>query len=160
MPETGLQTGYWNTDRKIGLGLLVFSALIYFVVIPREIDASTSGLRGLNPAFMPKLLTILLAGFSGLLIFTGKPAESEEDSAPGSRKNVWLTLAFLVFYAYAIEPLGYLLSTGVTLAGFLCFFGTRKVWVIGAVSLTVPFALYWFFGKIMLVMLPAGTLFQ
>lgn len=160
MPETGSQPGNCNTDRKIGIGLLVCCSLLFLVIIPREIDASSSGLMGLNPAFMPKLLTMLLAGFSGLLILFGKPADKAEDSPAEGRRNVWLTLAFLVFYAYAIEPLGYLLSTGLALAGFLYFFGTRRIWMITAVSVSVPFILYWFFGKVMLVMLPAGTLFQ
>lgn len=160
MPQKTFHVLRWNTDQKIGAGLLGLCVLLYFLIIPREIDSSGSGLVGLNPAFMPQLLTILLAGFSALLIIFGRPAEKNPEGIRPFPKPVWLTLAFLVFYAYALEPLGYLPTTTLTLAGFLYFFGTRKITVIAAMSISIPLILYWFFGKVMLVMLPVGTLFS
>lgn len=160
MPQDTPHTFQWNTDKKIGTGLLIFCGLLYFLIIPREIDSSGSGMMGLNPAFMPKILTVLLAGLAVLLILTGRAAEKDPGHIRPFPKTIWLTLAFLVFYAYALEPLGYLPTTMLALAGFLYFFGTRKLWVIAAVSITVPLVLYGFFGKVMLVMLPAGTLFN
>jgi putative tricarboxylic transport membrane protein len=160
MPPENSHKGKWNTDKMIGFGLLLFSATLYFFIIPREMESRGAALIGLNPAFIPKLLTIILAGLSLLLIYTGRQAEEDSEGIRPFTKPVWLTLVFLAIYAYAMEPLGYLITTALTLAGFLYFFGTRNKLIIGCISIAVPLILYWFFGEFMLIALPTGTLFE
>jgi len=160
MPPENSQRGKWNTDKMIGAGLLLFSSALYFFIIPREVECRGTALIGLSPAFIPRLITIILAGLSLLLVFAGRQAEEDSEGIKPFTKPVWLTLVFLAIYAYAMEPLGYLITTALTLAGFLYFFGTRNKLIIACISIAVPLILYWFFGKFMLIALPTGTLFE
>ena len=146
-----------RADRWIGTGLLLFAALLYFVIIPREVDSAGRSL-GLQPSFMPNLIALFL-GFTGLLLTIVNPQEQEEDENSGTSLlplSVLITLGALFLYPFAAEWLGYLVSSAGILVFFFFFFGCRNLPLLGTLSLGIPLALYWFFSKVMLVMLPRG----
>ena len=147
-----------KADRWIGGVLLLFAVLLYFVIIPREVESAGRSL-GLQPSFMPNLVALLL-GFIGLCLFIVNPQEQEEEEEETPSHlfplSVLITLGVLFLYPFAAEWLGYLVSSAGILAFFFFFFGCRNLLLLGALSLGVPLGLYWFFAKIMLVMLPRG----
>ncbi len=146
-----------RTDRWIGVGVLLFATLLYFVIIPREVESAGRSL-GLQPSFMPNLIAFFL-GFVGLALMIVNPQEQEEDEGSGASLlplSAIITLGVLFLYPFAAEWLGYLVSSAGILAFFFFFFGCRNFLLLGALSLGVPLGLYWFFAKVMLVMLPRG----
>jgi putative tricarboxylic transport membrane protein len=84
-------------------------------VLARLLPAQTG--FGLGPAFLPFWTGIVLAA-CGIWLYL-RPAENGEVSWPNSRglKRAGVGFLAVLFYALALEPLGYLLSS----AAFLVF---------------------------------------
>jgi len=146
-------------DQLIGFILFIFSLALYFYIIPWEVEeASEAGLVAFSSSFMPKLISILLAFFS-LLLLTSKKTDSQEyEGLPTLRSGI--TILLLITYLILTYLIGYLPATYIIFPIFLIFYGVRKLATIAIFTIIVPSVLYLFFAKIMLVMLPTGTIFN
>ena len=144
-----------NYDQMTGLMLFVFSVLLYFLIIPYGIPHRQEG-HGLNPAFMPNLITLVLGGFSLLIILQRHMAKeaTAEKKVPLFSKRVVITVLLFIAYMIITPIIGYLPATFMILPSYLIFWGFRKPIPIVVMTLCVPLILYWFFAKVMLVMLP------
>ncbi|MBW1973542.1 MAG: hypothetical protein DRG20_01955 [Deltaproteobacteria bacterium] len=153
-----------NRDQKSGIFIFIFSIFLYFYLIPNEVKGKATG--GMKPSFIPDLLAIILAFLSLLLIFEPfirslKTKEkifiNEQPIKIPSRTIV----VSAIFFAYIfITPfLGYLLSSFLILAILLFYFGNRKWYIVIPLIFVFPLMLYWFFAKVMLVLLPQGRIF-
>ena len=142
-----------SSDKFIGLGIVLFSMVLYLFVIPRECD--TTGSSGIGPDFFPKLIAGIM-GALGICLFFNKSSESEKKKKERHTAQMVVTAVMLLLYTYLAEYLGYISSTVLILFFFLIYFGFRsKIWV-PIIVLVVTGSLYLFFGHVMQVMLPRG----
>jgi len=121
----------------------------------------------LGPQIFPSLIAVGLALSGGLLlieVYRKKPAAVAADvpsQRHGSRYE-YLLLAGMagwtaVYYA-AFEPVGYIVSTLVYLFGLLCVFQKGR-WVLNVIyACAFTAAVYFVFGSLLHVVLPAGIL--
>lgn len=153
-------------DQKIGILLFMFSVAMYFIIIPYGVEIYQEG-KGLNPASMPRLLTFVLAFLSLQLIlnrylmkkeFVGEkePLKSGKVLPP----RVITAVGLFIIYLILTPLIGYLSASILIFATFLIFLGVRKKLTIAILSIIFPMLLYWFFARVMLVMLPRGIFFD
>ncbi|RLA82012.1 MAG: hypothetical protein DRG31_07940 [Deltaproteobacteria bacterium] len=146
-----------NYDRLIGAILFAFSLILYFFIIPWGIEGAGEGGAGLSPDFMPRWIAITLAALSALLFFMARPSQKKVSLfAP----RVLITVALFVLYIALAPLLGYLLTSVLVMAAYLLHFGVRKPLTLVTLSLLLPLVLYLFFARVMLVVLPRGSLLQ
>ncbi len=146
-----------NYDRTIAAILFLFSVALYFFIIPWGIEGAGEGGAGLSPDFMPRWITITLAFLSALLFFVAKPAEEKVKLFP---RRALVTMALFVLYIVLTPLIGYLPASVLVMAVYLLHFGVRKPVTVAVLSVAFPLILYLFFAKVMLVVLPRGSLFQ
>ncbi len=145
-------------DRAIGSVLIGFSLLLYFVLIPWGIEHSVDNPGvGLDPSFLPRLTALLLGALSIPLVV--RPSTWEKRVRLFPRRALIATALFIAYIA--VTPLiGYLPATLLVLGTYLYFFGVRSWPTLIGVTVVTSFLLYYFFAKVMLVMLPSGILFD
>jgi|GEM_PF-1350695 putative tricarboxylic transport membrane protein len=154
----------FSVDQKVSIVMLFFAMILYFYIIPIEVEEGTlSSVVSLQPSFMPKLMSLCLATLSILLFTTSskrkKYNEERQKRQSASLKRIVICVALLFSYAYSIEILGYTLSTIVALAVLLYFFGTKNKIELIIIPIGVTLVLYCFFRGIMEVLLPEGFIF-
>jgi len=157
-----------RSEQILAIGIFAFCALTYFVFIPGiPLGIDTDAELGFfSPRLFPKFIvvtTAIISIFLGISAFRKKTDEYE--AAEGSVKNasgffdMVVVLAVGFIYTYILEFVGYTISTPVVLAFYLRFFGARSWVKIPLVSILTTILLYFFFGKVLHVMLPEGRLF-
>lgn len=155
----------------------VISALVLMLVSVAMFHASGSleakTRMEIGPDFMPRLVSVLTFVLAAVLLMQGvRRARSQGDAdelateRPPPRQGDFierhasrLCLALIVAYAFAFEPLGYLLST--TLFLFLQFIvmapaGSRHYLRFALVAVGVSLASYYVFVRLFYVFLPIG----
>lgn len=120
-------------------------------------DASSFG-----AGFMPTVIGYLIITFALLdLIISWKKRKTilSDSSAMGNFISVLLVSGFILFYIFTVDYLGFTITAGLIISAlFLMFLEKyRLIAVIGAIALS--FGIYLFFSRILLVPLPAGSLF-
>lgn len=156
-----------RTNLGIGIIFFIFSLVYYFYLIPTQIISSTAESEFAGRIFRPEtfpqitiaifgLLSVLLAGSA--LRDRGAP-----EFMPGSSRRSSFQALFVfilaVVYVYALEWLGFHLTSPIFLAILIIFFGTRDWRFVAPVALLTPVVierLFWFSFK---VVLPEGELF-
>jgi putative tricarboxylic transport membrane protein len=120
--------------------------------------------RDVGPTFMPRILLILLAIQSGVLIV--QSCRSMKRCIPGgSNEKVHLfhlkpVLLFFVFlvYVYMAVLLGYLTSTFLFLIGSFFLLGLRRPWMLLVIPPATTVLVYLLFERVLGVWLPKGIL--
>lgn len=85
---------------------------------------------------------------------------ADESGFPSSAFRVWSLIAFVVFFALAFEPLGFLLATPLFVFGALALLGKQN-WPGMALTAVIFTALtYGIFGQVLSVRLPVGPFTQ
>ena len=154
-------------DQILALCLLIFCAVVYFAIIPTvPLGLSTDMHLGLTPRFFPKFIIIFMAILAGLMWMSAyrEPVVKSTPSEPDDRKtiatvNAVLILAAGLLYICFLKFLGYLIATPLILAFYLFYFGVRSWIKMIGVSVITTGVLYYFFGKVMHVLMPVGSLF-
>lgn len=151
----------YSQNQSLSLILLIFSLLLYFVITPAAVEKG--GIEAAqDPSFMPNLITIILGilSFIMLLTETFKPQQlPKEKVTPLFSLRVFIAIFLFILYMILTTLIGYIPSTFLALAAYLFFFGIRNWTTIIVLSTSFAALLYWFFAKIMFVMLPVGTIF-
>lgn len=112
--------------------------------------------------FMPAAVGGLMVLFS-LLDFVITWVKRDTGSFSGSRlrdiASLLLVSGLIIFYIYAVEYLGFILTSSLIMLGLLLYFldSHRLIASCGAVMLSA--GIYYLFSRILLVPLPAGSLF-
>lgn len=135
-------------DTLSGLLLVLFGAVVAF-------HASTfpaSSGAGVGPGFFPLLTGVGLVLCGGVLAWSGR---KQRDAAwfeleewvrrPRMALNAALVIGALIFYAMAVETIGFFATSFAILAALFVAFGVRRRWIAplaAAVTLGLHFAFY------------------
>jgi putative tricarboxylic transport membrane protein len=147
-------------DLLSGVLLVVFGVVValYACTFPTEAGP------GVGPGAFPLLIGIAIAGCGAALIGSGlkqprpKLFEFEEwVRRPRMAFNGALVIGALIFYALAVETLGFFITSFVILAGLFTAFGVRWRWTV-PVAAGVTLGLHFAFYTLLRVPLPWGWL--
>ena len=150
----------WAGPRLAGLFLLAASVAILLAVtaIPGRGGYSTSG-----PRFVPLIVAIGLIVLSALFLlrtFWRPDVALAERSAEEDEATHWATpaliLLVLLVYAFALEPVGYPLSTALVFVALARVLGSRALVRDAIAGLVLGFGLFTAFTQYLGVSLPAG----
>jgi putative tricarboxylic transport membrane protein len=83
---------------------------------------------------------------------------ADEPEYPASAKRAGALFALSITYAFLIQPLGYLLSTPLFIAGGLIIMGERGWKLIAALSLTFTVVAYIVFAQLLNIRIVVGPL--
>jgi putative tricarboxylic transport membrane protein len=142
-------------DFYTGLVFLLFTGVIFALILkspPLQV-ATRPG-----PFFFPTVAAALLGSLSLVLLING--ARQKDSGTPGKGKTmvarvVWI-IAWCAIYAFTIERLGYLLSTGVVTFALL-WYCNRRDWIFNTVmSVAIPISIFILFDTLLKVSLPRG----
>ena len=145
-------------DFYTGLLFLIFTGAIFIIILRSPTHQVSSGP---GPFFFPAIAAFLLGGLSlALLIKGARQDESGRKPVQGKRKLgriIWIVM-WSVLYGATIEPLGYLLSTGVVTFALLAYFN-RRGWIFNiSLSVFTPVSIFILFDTLLKAPLPRGFL--
>jgi hypothetical protein len=154
-------------DFMTGMLLLTFSLAMYFFIMPNQIGCSSVRMYT-PPSLFPKLCLWGIALGGAGLMFRGRKVLRNlgpflvfwPPHRLGARLNLKLMVLVLinVAYAFTLEQLGFLFSTGLVLALQLWLLGVSAVRAIAIISLAVPVCILLVFSIVLGVRLPSGFL--
>ena len=153
----------FGKDFWSGLVFLVISLLLYFVIIPGEVEGEIQ--RGLAPTFFPNFAAAWI-GFFGIFLLTNELV-SNRASSPSKESKMQLrqdlkgavcAMVISIFYIIVCSIVGYLISTVLFLAVFCWILGERRWRMIVVATLATTFGIYFLFGMVMRLRLPEGIL--
>lgn len=155
----------FKTDALIGFIVVGLSSLILFVLIPTiPSDILQTGRKSISPEFFPTVIAISMMAFGSILIITSYLAPSAgKESVPKIRKKE-LSRVFLVtfaglFYVLLMYLIGYLIPSIVVLGFLLWLYGENRWAVIFPLTVGISLALFYIFGRVLMLMMPRGVLF-
>lgn len=143
---------------SIGFALLGLLGLVFMsslVAEPKVLFGRS--LTAIPPSLFPTLVLVALAVLACLLVYSlrgsllSEVSKTFEDGALG---RVVMLFAVMLFYALAMAPIGFFLSSAVSLAAVAWLAGNRSLIQIIAVSLISPIALYLIATRGLAVSLP------
>jgi len=140
----------------VPLSFLVASA--YFFYLAFEFRGAFVMMRqGVGPDLFPKIFTAFIMVFSLWLIYTEvKKGGLSEFERPANPQNLWITIAFMLAYAFLLEIVGFIVLTPIWVAAYMLAIGMRRWrWLIGATVIFSAFMIV-VFPKLMLIPLPRG----
>ena len=144
-------------DFYTGLVFLLFTGAIFVLILRSPTFGDSSGP---GPFFFPTIVALFLAGLSLILLIKGaRQSEGGGEAVRGKRilgRIIWI-VAWSAIYGATIEPLGYLLSTGVVTFALLAYF--NRGWIFNVVfSVVTPVSIYILFDTLLKAPLPKGIL--
>ncbi|MBN2860653.1 MAG: tripartite tricarboxylate transporter TctB family protein [Sphaerochaetaceae bacterium] len=142
-----------------GLVLLIFSVLMYFVIIPMNIKSYA--VYGLPPSFFPKVISAALALFSLLLLISGvreggkelfgKEAISKHLRSINKKtvKNIAMIFGLFILYLIGLGTIGFLISTPIIIFLLGLAFRWKRYIILTILALVATAVLYVIFGIVL-----------
>ena len=133
----------WLTGGLALIGILGTVFMSSLVAAPKALFGRS--LSAIPPSLFPTLVLVAMAVLSCLLLFSlrhsliSKFSKTFEDGAVG---RVVVLFAVMLFYALSMAPIGFFLSSAVSLVAVAWLAGNRSIPQIIAVSIISPIALY------------------
>jgi putative tricarboxylic transport membrane protein len=156
-PEGGWKP---NFNTALAGGCILFSIFL-FLIIPYQVEEQPTlfGVTGsgLDPAFFPNLVAILFLVIGAIylwLSFGMTEHNGFRDLTGNSYATIGISLGIFILYAALLQPLGFLLSSGLVVAALSVFYGARHIPSILLVAVGVPAAVYFVFRRALNVALP------
>lgn len=150
-----------NKDAITGILFTIFSLVLFFVIIPLQVEPSEGGPMALSPRLFCQIVAVMLLLLSTALTYNGFFKSTEEAAETGKKSpfRSIITIVVASVYVLIMVPLGYFFSTALTMIFFLWFFGLRD-WRGGFYFLLIilPF-IYLLFVIALKVILPSGIAF-
>lgn len=145
-------------DFYTGLLFLIFTGAIFVMILRSPTHQLSSGP---GPFFFPVIAALLLGGLSLALLIKGvRQDESGRKAIQGKRmmgRIIWIVM-WSALYGATIEPLGYLLSTGMVTFALLAYFN-RRGWIFNiSLSAVTPISIFILFDTLLKAPLPRGFL--
>ena len=142
-------------------GVLLVAAVLSIVFIAALVAPPKTllgrSMTAITPSMFPKLTLSLLALLSAAFLvrwFLKPPAEELSGFETQEWKRGLLFFALLIFYALAMKPLGFLISTALAMAAVSLLVGNRSAVQIVLLSVVSPIALYLASTRLLVVALP------
>ncbi len=145
----------WLTLALVLLGVLGLVFMSSLVAEPKVLFGRS--LTAITPSLFPTLVLAALAVLGGLLLFSlrgslmSRSSTTFEDGALG---RVVMLFAVMLFYALTMAPLGFLISSVLSMIAVAWIAGNRSIPQIIAVSVISPVALYLLSTRGLAVSLP------
>lgn len=157
-----------TTNTKIGLFMVGICLAVYFLAIPTIPEDVWAGRRtGLTSKFLPKIITVSMMILGALLVMNEYiPLESRKaiavriEMTRQEKTRALVTMLIIANYVYMVSLFGFLFPTMLALGMLMWYYGERNWAVIVLTSVGLSWALYYFFGKIMMLLLPRGWIFS
>lgn len=157
-----------TTNTKLGLFMVVICLMVYFLAIPTIPEDVWAGRRtGLTSKFLPKAITLSMLILGALLAINEYiPLESRKaiavriEMTRHEKTRALVTMLIIASYVYLVYLFGFLFPTILALGMLIWYFGERNWAVIVLTSVGISCALFYFFGKIMMLLLPRGWIFS
>ncbi|MBC8158595.1 MAG: tripartite tricarboxylate transporter TctB family protein [Rhodospirillales bacterium] len=113
-----------------------------------------------GPAAVPYLWMVFTIGFCVFLAIRAFRGKGKPDPVPGRIGFVALSVVWLSLYLFAIQTVGYFVSTFVFLVVSTYALTYRKLWVIFALATSWMVFSYFIFFKLLYIPLPIGPLLE
>ena len=150
----------YNTEMISGTVFTILGAVMWFL-IPSQIR--TMEKTAINAQTLPRIAIGEIFLFAVCLLLEGIFAREKKElvitresfRSEGFRKEMRSVLyaLFLVAYCFAVEPLGFILSTVILVVAIMIYFGARK-WYYYAIPLAMVGVVYYVFAVFLHVSLP------
>lgn len=145
----------WAGVLAVGFGLFLL------LIMPHEIEEPPRLFGQSTSALSPKLFPSIVAGLFVLigawLAIAGFGLRERNGLRLLSREavtNIAVSLALMLVYALALEPLGFILSSALIALALALYYGARNPFAIALVTIGVPVAIYAVFTRLLHVFLP------
>ncbi|ARD48632.1 hypothetical protein SporoP37_11055 [Sporosarcina sp. P37] len=142
------------SDISTGIVLLLFSVIGYFFSSKLKVDSTIK----YGPDFFPKLVFLLIAVTSVILLITAiLRFKRSKDVIAFNGKTVFGVVLFIIVllgYIALFFQTGFIISTIVFLFIGQWLFGIRKIPILIATSILLPFVLYYVFTFLFKIPLP------
>ncbi len=145
-----------RTDRYIGIGFIIFGALMFYLSTtwPMNFSADPAG-----PAAIPKILCVGLIILGAIVAAGGFGVKAKAEAPFATKDELIITGALTIaciLYIVILPYIGYLLATPLLLAAILLSIGSRKAKTVILVSVVGTIVLFVLFYSILQVNLPLG----
>ncbi len=139
--------------------LLLFSLVMYFIIIPTNIKSYT--VYGLPPSFFPKFVSALLAVFSLLLFISGlreggREVFSKHEIIEHLRsintrvlRNIGMVFGIFILYLIGLGTIGFLISTPIIIILLGLAFRWKRYVILVTLALITTAVLYVIFAKVL-----------
>ena len=144
----------FSIDRVAGAALVVLSIVV--LVASRALPLGT--LRTPGPAYMPVVLALLLLLLGLLLVLIRGGSEPFRTLRWDEWRHAVAIVIAVVFFAWALERLGYRLSVAAVLAFLLGVMERKSIVFTLVFSISVAAASFFLFSTLLRVPLPRGPL--
>ena len=141
-----------SIDRVAGIALIVLSLAV--LVASRALPLGT--LRTPGPAYMPVLLALLLLSFGLLLVGMRSSSAPFRTLRWDEWRHAVAIVVVVVFFAYALERLGYRLTVGAGLLFLLGVMERKSVLFTLLFAALLSSASFFVFSTLLRVPLPRG----
>lgn len=151
-PDTGSsRSAFLSRDRFAGIVLIVVAGLIAWQAMALPLGTW----RNPGPAYMPLLTAAVMALMAAVVVWQGGGLPLRAMPWPEVR-HAALLIAGCAFAAWALERLGYRLTTMILLVFFLGLLERRHPIAVAAVALALPLGSFFLFSDLLRVPLPRG----
>lgn len=141
-------------DRVLGIAAIVLA----LPVIAASYSYGIGSAKSPGAGFWPMVIAVVLAILGILLVVRPSPVK-EEGALTGARLSKLVTaVGSLLFYVFALEPVGYPLATTALLFIQLRYVEERSGRLAGLIALMAAVISFLLFRVILKVMLPAGVI--
>ncbi len=153
--------GRLNFNTVAGIVCVVF-AIVLYIIIPYEVDEPPTlfGQSGsdLDPKLFPTIVAVLFLVVGVWYIVESLGLREKNDFKQltlGNLKNIAISVVVILFYALALEPIGFIISSFVVTIVLTLYYGSRNIFGIVGVTIVVPVGIYYIFTRLLQVYLPA-----
>lgn len=150
-----LRIGEMKTDQKLGLALLIFCLIMWFLIIPNQV-------MGKAQSLFPRIITIFIGIPSFLLIISRKDSPKETPFGLEEKKGITrVTITAIIFFIYIfiIDFLGYFISSFLASLAFMLYFGARNWKKTIVIPVMLLLFIYFLIEKLLGFPLPSGIIF-
>ena len=149
-----------NFNGIAGLTFTVAGIALFFITpyqVEKPVIVFGQSLNALDPTLFPRIVAVGVFGLGIWLFFKSFSLTERNAFRDLDREaclNVGVSVVAFTLYALLMEPLGFIPSSILLVAGLSFFYGIRNIVLVAAVSIIVPVAIYFVFTRALQVFLP------